>query len=353
MSLPRITIDLDRIDRNARRVRELYARRGVEIMGVTKAVLGCPRVGRALVRAGVATLADSRVENLERLRAGGVAARLVLLRTSPSVAARAVELADLSLNSELATLEALSAACTAAGRSHRVLLMAEMGDLREGVAPAELPALAAAAEALPGLEVAGIGCNLACFGGVAPDAAKMRQLSRLVERVEARIGRRLGIVSGGNSANHDWLVGGGGRGRIDSLRLGELLLLGRETLDRKIVPGLATDAFVLSAEVIESGVKPTAPAGPRGRDAFGELPAFADHGERPRALLALGRQDVRVRGLSPRGGARVLGASSDHLIVEPGRRPLAVGDVVDFDLDYAALLAAMTSPFVCKEFRAQ
>lgn len=346
---PRLTIDLSKIRHNVETVRALYGHRGVGIMGVTKAVLGWPEVARTFLRGGIDTLGDSRLENLERLRDAGVSARFVLLRTPPSAAAAVVRLADVSLNTELKTLEALSAACVAAGRAHRVVLMVEMGDLREGVPPAELPRLFAAASALPGLTVIGIGCNLACYGGIAPDDAKMSALSSLAAALEATFRRRLEIVSGGNSANHAWLTTTAASGRINNLRLGELLLLGRETLERRPVPGLHTDVFTLTAEVIEVNVKPTVPQGARCQDAFGAAPVFVDRGEQPRAILALGRQDAWIPGLRPRADLTILGASSDHVILDASRHPLEVGDEVEMDLDYAALLAAMTSPFVRKE----
>lgn len=346
---PRLTIDLTKVLRNVRTVRDLYGRRGVGITGVTKAVLGLPAVARTFLAGGLETLADSRLENLERLRRAGIAARLVLLRTSPSEAEDVIRLADVSLNTELQTLRALSAASVAAGRVHGVLLMVELGDLREGVPPAELPCLFAAASRLPGLQVIGLGASLACYGGIAPDDEKMATLCRLAGDLEAISGRPLAVVSGGNSANHDWLLSAAAPCRINDLRLGEILLLGRETLERRPVEGLHTDAFTLTAEVIEANTKATKPRGARCQDAFGHRPELEDRGEIPRAILALGRQDTWVPGLRPRGQLEILGASSDHVILDASRQPLAVGDEVELDLDYGALLAAMTSPFVRKE----
>ncbi len=260
-----------------------------------------------------------------------------------------VRLADISLNTEPRTLQALSAASVAAGRVHQVLLMVELGDLREGIPLPDVPRIAAAASALPGLDLIGIGCNLACYGGIAPDDDNMAALSRLAADLEKQLDRRLAIISGGNSANHTWLTTTAKPSRINNLRLGELLLLGRETLERRAVPGLHTDAFTLKAEVIEANVKPTVPSGTICQDAFGKVPVFADRGDLPRAILALGRQDTWVPGLRPRGDLALLGASSDHVILDTSRQRLEVGDEVELDLDYAALLAAMTSPFVGKE----
>ena len=61
-----------------------------------------------------------------------------------------------------------------------------------------------------------------------------------------------------------------------------------------------------------------------------------------------GVQDVDVAGLTPPAGVTILGASSDHLVVDTGATPVAVGAEVRFQVDYSALLRAMTSPFVAK-----
>jgi predicted amino acid racemase len=66
--------------------------------------------------------------------------------------------------------------------------------------------------------------------------------------------------------------------------------------------------------------------------------------------LAVGTQDVRIEGLSPRTpGVRIVGASSDHLILDVTAMPVEVGDELEFDLKYSALMTAMASPYVRKE----
>ena len=62
-------------------------------------------------------------------------------------------------------------------------------------------------------------------------------------------------------------------------------------------------------------------------------------------MLALGIQDVDPAGLTPPAGITIVGASSDHLVIEADQ-PLAVGEELRFGLDYSALLRAMTSPFI-------
>jgi len=305
-----------------------------------------------MLAGGVAAIGDSRIENIVRMREAGIQAVFQLLRTPPlSRVAEVVEHVDVSFNSELAVIEALSAAARKRGKVHPIVLWVDLGDLREGLLPEDLERTVAQTNILSGIKLLGIGTNLACLGGIAPDQEKMDALSALVESVEQRFGLTLELVSGGNSANLNWLAASGELGRINHLRLGESIALGLETLTRASVEGLATDAIVLVAEVIESKRKPSVPSGTRCQDAFGDVPEFKDRGPVHHAVLGIGRQDVLVSGMTPlRGDLEVFGSSSDHVVMLAAKTPLVVGEEVRFSLDYGAALAAMTSPFVEKAY---
>ncbi|PSB35255.1 alanine/ornithine racemase family PLP-dependent enzyme [Stenomitos frigidus] len=347
--LPRIDIALAQIRENARLLSELYGQRGISIMGVSKAVLGEPAVIEAMIQGGVRFIADSRLENIQKMKAAGLITQFVLLRTPLSQAEAVVQSVDISLNTEIATLQKLSYYAKAHHKQHQVIVMVELGDLREGVLPCDLAPFIRETLSLPHLKLVGLGCNLACYGGIKPDDRNMHALSILVNRIETEFQLSLAIISGGNSANYEWYQSARAIGRINNLRLGESILLGRETVSRKAIPGLHTHAFQLIAEVIESKQKPSLPFGTSGQDAFGNVPSFQDRGVRQRAILALGRQDVLVSGLNAHSKLEILGSSSDHLILDSQQHPLRVGDEVNFDLDYGALLAAMTSPFIHKQ----
>ena len=181
MTRPYLSIDLDKIEHNAAAITGLCGRHGIAVAGVTKCVCGHPQVARAMLRGGVDSLADSRLENIERLRGAGIEARCLLLRLPPlSGAAQVVESADWSVNSELEVLQALSNAAVQR-RVHEVMLMVDLGDLREGIWPDDLLALAAQAVRLPGIRIVGLGANLACFSGVVPSEHNMQRLVELAE----------------------------------------------------------------------------------------------------------------------------------------------------------------------------
>ncbi|MCL4078112.1 alanine/ornithine racemase family PLP-dependent enzyme [Coriobacteriia bacterium Es71-Z0120] len=344
-----VTVDLDAIRANAERV--VAALGGRQVVGVTKVTCGDPDVARAMLDGGCTAIGDSRLENLERLREAGVRAPLWLLRSAvPAAADEVVRLADVSLESEVATLAALDAAARRASRRHAVVAMVDLGDLREGMMPGALPAFVEAARSLEAVDVVGIGTSLTCFGGVVPDSDNLGRLVELVRETEQMLGRRL-MVSGGMSSSLDALIAGELPDRVDNLRIGESIILGVSTVTRTPVLGLRTDAITLEVPVIEVARKPSLPQGRIAQDAFGHTPAFSDRGERLRAICAIGRQDVVPEGLTPLDeGVEVLGASSDHLVcdAEEMRVPPRVGDALRFRPGYAAMLALFTSPYVEK-----
>ncbi len=345
----RIETDLDKVEQNTRILVDRLAATGIRVTGITKAVLGSPGVGAAMLRGGACGLGDSRVPNLLRL-AGLEPPPLRTLIRSPMLShvAWVVDVADVSLNTEAVVLAALDQAASRQKRMHAVVLMVELGDLREGIALDDAPEAVRAVLGHSSLRLVGLGANLACQNGVVPDDRNMGILTGLVDDIEALHGISFDAVSGGNSANLNWALTTDEVGRINDLRLGEAILLGVDPLYRTPIPGLHMDAFTLSAEVIEVAMKPAQPRGDRAQAAFGEAPVRTGSRTVHQAILALGRQDVDLAGLHPPSGITILGMSSDHLIVDLGDHPVAVGDEIDFGVGYSALVRAMTSPFVTK-----
>lgn len=349
MNTPRLEIDLAKIGHNVREIIRLYGAKGARIIGVTKGVLGDPVIADVFVRNGLSILADSRIPNLRKMQAAGIKATWLLLRMpTPSDAEAVVAHSDISLNSELAVVRKLSEAALRLGRRHKVILMVELGDLREGLMPADLDAAVEEILSLPGVSLAGIGVNLSCFGGVKPSHTNMSRLSSLAQGIEEKFKLSLEFVSIGCSTVYTWLKDVDRALRINCVRTGDSLLLGGRDLEEKGIPGLHYDAFTLVAEVIESKIKPSLPEGEIGIDAFGAVPTFVDRGIIRRIILNIGRQDVLYTQLYPRVDIDILGASSDHLIADAKKTNLRVGDEVRFDIDYGAMLQAMTSPYVAK-----
>jgi predicted amino acid racemase len=346
-----VTIDLAAVRDNTRAVVEALP--GVEVVGVTKVTCGTPEVARAMLAGGAVALGESRLENVARLRGAGITAPIWLIRApTPDLADDTVRLIDVSLESEVVTVEALERACERAGTRHSIVVMIDVGDLREGLMPDALPEFLERVAGLERIDVAGVGASLTCYGAIVPDERNLGLLANLAEEAGHRLGRRM-LVSGGSSTSVAVVMAGRAPAAIDNLRIGEAILLGVDPATREPIPGLAlrTDAITLSAPVIECAVKPSLPIGSAAQDAFGMTPEFEDLGLRLRAILALGRQDVAPEDLVPLDPhVRVLGASSDHLVLDVDDLPVApaVGDTISFVPGYSATLRLFTSPYVAK-----
>ena len=353
MSGPVITVDLKKIEDNARVIVDFCGEHDIDVIGVSKVTCGMPSVAKAMISGGVTGIGESRIENINRLRASGINHPVTLLRIPPlSGVDEIVNSVDISLNSELSVIKELSRAADKKGKVHGVILMLDLGDLREGIWPDDLLKTAAETVQLPGVKLAGLGTNLTCYGGVLPSGKNMQMLVDHAHRIEDSLGIRLDIISGGNSSSLDLVRQGKMPKEINQLRIGEAILLGRETAYGKTWPGTSFDAFTLEAELIEIKKKPSIPIGETGMDAFGGKPVFKDKGKMVRGILNIGREDVDIEGLTTlKRDLSIIGASSDHLllnITETGGK-LQLGDKIGFTLNYGALLAGMTSAYVLKK----
>lgn len=347
---PQLEFDLALLRSNADAVISRCRGMGIRVCGVVKGVDGLPKAARVLRAAGAAELGTSRLEQVAKCRAAGVPGPWLLIRIPgltelPDV----VALCETSLQSEWPTLLALEEECLRQNKTHRVIVMTDLGDLREGFwDKKELVDVCERVERdLPHVQLAGIGVNLTCYGSTKPTPEKMNELVGLARQVEQRIGRKLEIVSGGATSSFTLVHWGTMPAGVNHLRIGEAILLGKDLqVDWGIrdMDYLRMDALTLRAEVVEVKDKPTYPIGEFAIDAFGRKPVYEDRGIRRRAILALGRADVgELESLIPREpGLTVIGGSSDHCIVdvEDCPRRLQVGDIVEFSLCYSHMLYA-------------
>lgn len=351
MPYPTITMNLKKLTQNTELVVKKCEKAGISVVGVVKACCGDPDVANAIRQGGVAMLGDSRIQNIAHLRMAGFDIPMCLLRLPMlSEVKEVVRLAEMSLVSEIETAKALSEAALSIKACHKVILMVDLGDLREGIMPQKVLRTAKKFAGFKGIELYGLGVNFACYGGVVPTRAKLEQLVELTEQARRETGLSMPIVSGGNSASLP-LVPDGIPPGVNQLRIGEGILLGKDTIARELIPGANPDAFALNCEIIELQKKPSLPDGEIATDAFGNVPVVVDKGIRKRAILAIGRHDIIVEGLTPVDkGAEILGASSDHLLIDVTnvKRALAVGSIMQFDMQYSSLISGMMSSYVTK-----
>lgn len=347
---PAVVIDHSKLKENAGKVRELCGSRGIRVAGVIKGANGILSVVEDMVDSGIDMLASSRMEQLARVKEAGIKAELLMIRVPMLCEIQElVRVCDLSLNSEIRTLEAINEEALRQGKKHGVVLMADLGDLREGFFdPEDLKAAALHVENhLEGLVLRGIGTNLGCYGSVMPTEDKMEALASLAEEVQGLIGRPLEIVSGGATSSLMGVFDNYMPDTVNMLRIGAGILVG--PLDETCtcyhydqMKMLNDDCFTLEAQVIEVKKKASHPQGTLGVDAFGHKKTYVDRGMRTRALCAVGGADFGdpedIIPIDP--GVEVVGCSGDHLIldVEDAPEKPAVGDVIRFKTKYTALL---------------
>jgi predicted amino acid racemase len=346
---PRLEINLPLLRENMEKIVENCAKFNINVCGVIKGCSGLPEIGKLFRECGCAEIGSSRIEEIVNCRKAGIPGPYLMLRV-PMISELddVVRWCDTSLQSDVAVLDALEAACCRIGKTHRVIMMADLGDLREGFWNRDelVQACVYVEKNLPHVHLAGVGVNLGCYGSIQPTSDKMRSLLTIAHHVEALIGRQLEVISGGASSSYTLVHWGSMPEGINHLRIGETALNARDLQVEWGISnmGLHMNGFVLKGEVLEVRTKPSYPVGQIVIDAFGRRPTYVDRGIRKRCLVGFGRADVgdmeRLRPLDK--GIIVLGGSSDHCIldIEDCQRPLKAGDIVEFALAYNNMLYA-------------
>lgn len=340
-----LIVDLSQLRHNLTVVQALCARHRLELLAVAKGCNGFSPLIKVLQTCGVRRVGFSRAGDAAKAASSLHSRPCFLSLTAPEQAEEIVQHFGLSLQSELITIQALARAAERDSRSHGIILMVDIGDLREGVAPDEVVRTARAILELrsPFLELRGIGATLGCCSGTLPDNQNLGLLQELAIETEQGTGHALKILSIGGSVVIPWIEKGLLPPRINQVRLGEALLLGTiPTLEQRHEV-LSQDVFLLRGTVLEAKEKPSMPPGRQGRDVFGQQLRFTDRGHRLRCILDFGIIDTYPKGLTPvREGVEFINSNSDYTLVDATESGIKwkPGDTMDFHLNYQALIRA-------------
>lgn len=348
---PRIIINKEKFRHNLRYLLDLCHSNDMSMMGVSKVFCADQCLVDIMIEEKVDFIADSRIQNLMTFKCDipKVLLRLPMIGEVMDV----VRDCDISLNSELSTVNALNAAAAKLGVSHGIIVMIDLGDLREGIFDREeLFNFFENVIRMSNIDIKGIGVNLTCYGGVIPTTETLSKLVDYKNDLENRFDVSLDIVSGGNSSNIELMLNNEIPAGINNIRLGESLILGRETAFGGFIDNTYDDVFTLEADIIEVKLKPSVPIGQIGMNAFGKIPTFDDKGNILRAIIALGKQDVDHLELIPFDTVKAIGSSSDHIILDisEANSIYEVGDTMLFKLTYSSVLSLMTSKYVRKTY---
>jgi predicted amino acid racemase len=300
-------------------------------------------------------MGDSRLANLKAIEKIIPDFEAWYMRVSdPSSAKEVASLADVSLNSETAVIEMLNEESGRLGKTQKVIIMIELGDLREGILPGSLIKFYEYVFELPNIEVIGIGANLGCLAGAVPSVDQFTQLALYRELLELKFERKLPMISAGSSAVLPILLEGKLPKAINHFRIGEALFLGTDLVNGGTLPELRDDVVLLETEIAEIKEKGLVPLSETGSMTpfVSDMDEDLSPGQRGfRALVSVGQLDTDIAGLTPIDPRyHVAGASSDITVVNLGSDPhgLKIGDSIKFRVNYAAMLRLMSGKYVAK-----
>lgn len=356
---PLLEINLNKIADNTKYLVGLCKENNISIAGVIKGVNAEEKVVDVLAEGGCKYLASSRIEQLINLKEKYINKETMLIRMPMKHEIKdVVKYIDISLNSEIKAINLLEKECKKQKKEHKIILMVDLGDLREGFFNKDelIDTTLYIENNLEYVKLYGIGTNLSCYGSIKPSQENLSYLCEIAEEIEEKIGRNLDVISGGSTTSLPLLFDNQMPKKINNLRIGEALIIGRDLIDYwgYDLKKMHKDTMILKAEIIEIKEKPTYPIGEMFLDAFGNKPVYEDKGIRKRAILAVGKQDfVNDRDLVALDeGVEIVGSSSDHLIVDiqNSKVDFQVGDVMNFGMFYSNALYLTSSKYVNKSY---
>lgn len=353
-----IVMDVNKLKANFNYLHSLFLKHGIQWTAVTKLLCGNRTFLEELFRLGINQVSDSRVKNLKVIKSIDPDVETIYIkppakRSVPNV----VKYADISMNTQIETIKLLSQEAEKQNKIHKIIIMIELGELREGVLREDFIRFYSEVFELKNIEVVGIGANLSCLYGVLPNHDKLIQLCLFEQLIEAKFNKQIPFVSGGSSVTIPLLLQNLLPKGINHFRVGETLFLGTDVYNNTTMEHMQSDVFTLHAQIIELIEKPTVPMGEMGTNVEGDSYSFNEQGaaERSyRAIVDLGLLDVDEKHIHPVDSETTFaGASSDMIVMDlgPNKNQYQVGDLIEFRMDYMGTLRAINSRYIEKRVK--
>lgn len=350
-----ITLNRTKLKHNFEFLDKKFKREGIEWGVVSKLLCGNKAFISELISLGIKEIHDSRIGNLKVVKSIDPSVQTVYIKPPAKKAIhKVVKYADVSFNTEYTTINMLSKEAVRQEKMHKIIIMIELGDLREGVVGEHLLEFYEQIFELPNIEIVGLGTNLNCLHGVMPSPDKLVQLSLYKELIEAKFNKKIPWVSGGTSVTFPLLQRRQLPKGVNHFRIGETLYFGADLFTGGAVDGMATDVFRLYAQIIELTQKPRVPLGELAENPSGDVFEVReeDYGKSSyRAIVDIGLLEISPEYLFPdEEGVKISGASSDMLVLDLGNsdRNFQVGDIVSFQLKYMGALGVLNSDYIEK-----
>ncbi|MVX35912.1 alanine racemase [Myroides sp. LoEW2-1] len=351
-----ITLDKNKLKHNFEQLDQLFENNNIQWAVVGKLLCGNEIFLREVLSLDIKQICDSRVSNLKAIKAINDQVETIYIKPAPNGSIdEIVEFADISFNTELETIKLLSQEAVKQNKHHKVVIMVELGELREGVLREDLIDFYQQVFNLPNIQIIGLGANLTCMYGILPNNDKLIQITLYKEVLELRFNKTIPYISGGASVTIPLIMNSSIPKAINHFRIGESLFMGTNAYDGSCYENLKQNVFKLHTEIIELHEKPMMPEGEVGLNMTGEKVSFNPEWEDStnyRAIIDLGLLDIDIEHITPLWpDIEIVGASSDMIVIDLGQNPkkLKVGDTIPFHMDYMGILRIMNSDYVEKE----
>lgn len=345
----------EKLRNNYRFLDDLFKSNDIKWGITTKLLCGHTDFLKEVADLGIGEMHDSRISNLKKIKEIDPEVLTIYIKPPPrDIIESVVKYADASLNTELSTLHALSKEAKRQNKVHKVIVMIEMGDLREGVMREDLINFYEKVFKLPAIEVIGIGTNLNCMHGVMPDEDKLIQLALYKQIISLQFDKEIPLVSGGTTVTIPLLLRDQLPKGINHFRVGEALFFGKDLFADDTIEGMHNDVLELYSQIIEIAEKPKVPSGDLGKNPQGKMASIdkEEYGKTSyRAILDIGYLDINPDHLiNIHDDVRIADASSDMLILDVGdnKNNYEVGDFIRFRMKYMGALGIMNSDYIDK-----
>jgi predicted amino acid racemase len=351
-----ITLDVKKLKANFDFLDKQFRTKSIEWSVVSKILSGNKEYLTELLKFDIRQICDSRVSNLKMIKSINPKIETIYIKPPAKRSiASIVQYADISMNTEIETIKMLSAEAKKQNKTHQVIIMIELGELREGVMGDDFISFYERVFQLENIKVVGVGANLSCLYGVLPNHDKLIQLSLYEQLIEAKFNRQIPYVSGGTSVTIPLMFQNLLPKGVNHFRVGETLFLGTDVYNNTKLKHMHNNVFKLYSEIIELIEKPSVPRGEMGTNLEGDSFDFDQANASDlsyRALIDIGLLDVETSHLEfVDRNLTVAGASSDMIVVDlkENEKKYKVGDLIEFELDYMGLLRIMNSKYIEKK----
>jgi len=331
----------------------------IQLCAVTKCCCSDGEIITLLYNSGIKEIADSNMENFAKIPAGIAGSlRKSVIKTRLS---DILSIHSLPLNirpqrvfvSDEILLDALAE--IPPDSCPEIMLIVEIGDLKEGFYPDKIPSIC---EKYSNLPIIGLSANYACLSGKMPCLESACLLSELTGKIKTK-NNTLPLVSLGGTAAYRLFYDDGFQEKKSEkcnweLRCGEGIFLGFDSSAGNDLPGFKKDAFKLFGEIIEVCEKEYIEHDKKGRNATGEYNSIPINGKRLNMILDFGILAGPIKNIHPLDNSiKITGQTFDFTVVDIIESDVKykTGQYAGFALSYGAVSHSMLNKYIKKEYR--